>query len=480
MTLDTAAGASGLGARGASSAARTVSREGAHRVLVVGGGFGGLRLARSLEGERGVHVTLVDRENHHLFQPLLYQVATAGLAPASIATPIRSMFDDDRNVEVILGEAWSVDHAERELVLRDGERLPYDVLVIAAGAKTNYFGQHEWARHAHGLKDVRDAIRIRERVLLAFEAAERERNLDRRARLLTFVVIGGGPTGVEMAGAISELARSVLAGDFKHITPSDIRVVLVEMADRLLLPFAEDLSFEAAHMLSELGVEVQLGTRVTGVDEGVVELGQQGSIHASVVVWASGVKPVSLADRLDVTLDKQGRICVDEHCAVLGRPEMFAIGDIARFVPNGADAPLPGLAPVALQQGKHVAAQIVRDKRRLPREPFVYVDKGQMATIGRARAVAETGRLQLAGLTAWFAWLFIHVLYLVGFRNRVTVLFDWFWQYATFGRGSRLITARHDPADMRPSPLLAVLPTAEAPTADEPTANAMPGHTPGR
>jgi len=429
-----------------------------HRVVVIGGGFGGLQVARKLGG-KAVKVTLVDRENHHLFQPLLYQVATAGLGPASIATPIRAVLGDANNVEVILGEAWDTDRERKELVLRDGLRIPYDTLVVAAGAKTNYFGHDEdWKPHAHGLKDLRDAIRIRERVLLAFEEAEREPDPERRAELLTFVVIGGGPTGVEMAGAISELGRLVLAGDFRRIHPEDIRVVLVEMADRVLTSFSEDLSNEAAQMLEELQVELHLGQRVEKVSEGAVHF-ENEELRASVIVWASGVRPVSFAERLGVTLDKQGRICVDEHCAVLDHPEIFAIGDIARFVPEGEEWPLPGLAPVAIQQGRHVAQQILRDLRRQPRERFEYFDKGQMATIGRARAVTETKRLSMAGLMAWFAWLFVHVLYLIGFRNRVTVIFDWFWQYLTFGRGSRLITARHDPVDEQENVMLHPLPS---------------------
>ncbi len=429
---------------------------------MIGGGFGGLQVARKLAGEP-VKVTVVDRENHHLFQPLLYQVATAGLGPASIATPIRAVFRNDDNVEVILGEAWEVDHDRKELVLRDGLRVPYDSLVVAAGAKTNYFGHEEdWKPHAHGLKDLRDAIRIRERVLLAFEEAEREPDPARRAELLTFVVIGGGPTGVEMAGAISELGRLVLAGDFRRIHPSDIRVVLVEMADRVLTPFSRELSHEAGTMLEELAVELHLGQRVEKVSEGAVHF-EDEELRASVIVWASGVKPVSLAERLGVTLDRQGRICVDEHCAVLDHPEIFAIGDIiARFVPPDEEEPLPGLAPVAIQQGRHVAAQILRDLKRRPREVFEYRDKGQMATIGRARAVTETKRLSMAGLMAWFAWLFIHILYLIGFRNRVTVIFDWIWQYVTFGRGSRLITARHDPTDARENVMVHPLPAAES------------------
>ena len=336
---------------------------------------------------------------------------------------IRAVLGDQKNTEVILGEAWEHDPATRELVLRDGERLAYDKLVIAAGAKTNYFGHEaDWAPHAHGLKDLRDAIRIRERVLLAFEAAEREPDPEVRARLMTFVVIGGGPTGVEMAGAISELGRMVLAGDYRRIHPNDIRVVLVEMAPRVLTPFSEELSHDAAIMLKELGVELHLGQRVKQVTEGAVHFEGEKPLEASVIVWASGVKPVSLAERLGVTLDDRGRICVDEHCAVLGHPEIFAVGDIARFVPEGSEQPLPGLAPVAMQQGRHVARQILRDLKRQPREPFRYVDKGQMATIGRAAAIAQVGRWKLKGFFAWLAWCFVHILYLINaILNKIIV-----------------------------------------------------------
>lgn len=418
------------------------------RVVVIGGGFGGLQAAKSLAGA-DVELTLVDRENHHLFQPLLYQVATAGLAPGSIATPIRAVLADQDNARVVLGEAQSLDPDESTLTLADGEVLPYDTLVIAVGTKTNYFGhEDDWALHAHGLKDIRDAIGIRERILSTFEAAERIEDEEQRRRLMTFVVVGGGPTGVEMAGAISELARQVLAGDYRRVAPRDIRVLLVEMDDRVLTPFAEYLSHSAERQLRELGVELRLGTRVTDVREGEIDLDGE-TLQASVVVWATGVEPVPFAIESGLTSDSQGYLVVDEHCAAIGRPNIFVIGDAARFMPQGEDDPLPGLAPVAMQQGRFVAEQIKRDLKRRARGTFKYKDKGIMATVGRSRAVVQ-GAVELQGHIAWLAWCFIHVLYLIGFRNRFIVVFNWIWSYVSFKRGARLITGRRDLGHSRP------------------------------
>lgn len=414
------------------------------RVVIVGGGFGGLQCALKL-AKVPVDVTLVDRENHHLFQPLLYQIATAGLAPASIAAPIRAIVGEQLNTTVLLAEVVDVSLDEQRVLLSDGESLPFDYLVLAAGAQTNYFGNDAWAQHAHGLKEMRDAIRIRERVLLAFEAAEREPDPSKRLELLTFVVIGGGPTGVEMAGAISELGRYTLARDFRRVAPGDIRVLLVEMADRLLQPFDARLSASAEEQLRKLGVEVMLGQRVNDVDGCCVRIDGE-LIPASVVIWASGVRAVPLPQKMGLACDRGGRAKVDSSCAVLGHPRVFAIGDLASFVPEGQEEALPGLAPVAMQQGRHVARQIAREVQRKPREPFHYVDKGIMATIGRNQAVAQTslpllGELRLRGFTAWLAWLFIHVLYLIGFRNRLIVIINWAWSYFSFKKGARLITA---------------------------------------
>ncbi|MBX3245635.1 MAG: NAD(P)/FAD-dependent oxidoreductase [Myxococcales bacterium] len=431
-------------------------------VVIIGGGFGGLEAAKSLDGV-DARVTLVDRENHHLFQPLLYQVATASLAPGSIAMPIRSVLARQKNASVILGEVVGADLDARRVTLRDGTELRYDWLIVACGAQTSYFGHDEWAAHAPGLKDLRDAIRIRERVLLCFEAAERARDEAERKRLLTFVVVGGGPTGVEMAGAISELGRQVLAGDFRNIAPTDVRVMLVELADRVLTPFEPDLSAAAARQLRELDVELRFGTRITHVERGAVLLeDSRGSerIETEVVVWGAGVEPASLARALDVPHDRRGRVRVDASCAVLGRPEVFAIGDVAGFIPEGSEEALPGVAPVALQQGRFVAEQIRRDLRRLPRKTFRYRDKGIMATIGRSRAVVQ-GSVKLTGLLAWLAWCFVHVLYLIGFRNRFIVMFNWFWSYVTFKRGARLITARPG-TDGHPTPMPPTPPTPRA------------------
>lgn len=420
-----------------------MSSETRPKVLVLGGGFGGLQVAIALSNKQ-VDVTIVDRENHHLFQPLLYQVATAGLAPGEISIPIRAVVGAQKNVSVILGEAESVDPDAQLVHLKDGESLSYDYLVVAVGAKTNYFGKEaEWEPHAIGLKNVRDALTIRERVLVAFERAERCDDACERAKLTTFVVVGAGPTGVEMAGAISELGRSALAGDYHRIGPKDVRVLLVEMADRVLTAFDEDLSHQAARQLEALGVELRLGERVVGVDADGLDL-ENERVDASVVVWGSGVKPVDLAAKSGLTLDKRGRIRTDQNCAALGHPRVFAIGDVAAFVPEGEERPLPGLGAVAMQQGKFVAKQVLRDVNRKPREPFVYKDRGIMATVGRSKAVVQAG-VKLHGFIAWIAWCLVHVLLLVGFRNRLLVMINWLWSYVTFKRGARLITGRYAP-----------------------------------
>ena len=402
--------------------------------------------ARALAGA-AIQVTLVDRENHHLFQPLLYQVATASLAPGSIAVPIRSVLAKQKNARVYLGEARGVDKARRCLLLADGNELLYDYLVVAVGARTNYFGNDQWAQASFGLKDLRDAIAVREAVLLAFERAELEAHPERRRALLTFAVIGGGPTGVEMAGAISELGRQVLARDFRRVAPQDIRVVLIEMADRVLTPFDPGLSEAAGQQLRELGVDLWLGKRVSDITAGQVEVtpregGEKETLPASVVVWASGVRPAPFVDALGVEQARDGRVVVDEHCAAVGHPEIFVVGDCAAFRPSGDEEALPAQAPVAMQQGRHVARLIREELGGRPRAPFQYVDKGIMATIGRSRAVTERGALKLSGLLAWLAWCFVHVLYLIGFRNRLIVMFNWFWSYLTFKRGARLITRR--------------------------------------
>jgi len=408
------------------------------RVVIVGGGFGGIRAARAL-ADADVDITLVDRENHHLFQPLLYQVATAGLSPGQIAVPIRSVLSGQKNATVLLDEAREVDHDAGTVALMSGHILDFDYLIAATGAKTNYFGHDEWAKYAGGIKSIRDAVRFREKLLLAFEEAEVEKDPDLRKSLLTFVVIGGGPTGVEMAGAISELGRHVLSTDFKTIHPSDIRVVLVEMAVRVLTPFSPSLSVSAKAQLEAIGVEPRLGVRVTGIDGQGVHLGDE-LIASKVICWATGVMPTSFARQLGVPMDRGGRIKVTADCSVEGQKDVFAVGDMASFTPPGAERPLPGVAQVAMQMGEHVAKCIRADLAAKPRPTFEYWDKGSMATIGRRRAILESGKVKLSGIFAWLGWCFVHVWYLIGFHNRLIVMLTWFWSYLTWKRGSRLIT----------------------------------------
>ncbi len=416
-------------------------------VVIVGGGFGGLAAARALR-RAPVQVTLVDRRNHHLFQPLLYQVATAGLSPADIAYPIRAILSRQANAHVLLAEAVSVDVAQQELVLKDG-RLGYDYLILATGARHAYFGHEEWEPLAPGLKSLEDALEIRRRILLAFEKAEREVDPDARRALLTIVVVGGGPTGVELAGAIAEIARQVMKDDFRAIDPTETRVVLVEAGPRVLASFPESLSARAQEALEQRGVEVQTGVRVTAIAPGVVTLGTE-QLASATVLWAAGVAASPLVASLGVPRDPVGRVKVEPDCTIPGHSEIFVIGDAATAVQENG-IPLPGVAPVAMQQGRYVAQTITESIAGGPREPFVYRDKGNLATIGRAAAVAHIGRLKLFGLIAWFLWLVVHIMYLVGFRNRVVVLINWAWAYVTMSRGARLITGDIEP-DPEPAP----------------------------
>jgi NADH dehydrogenase len=409
-------------------------------VVVIGGGFGGLAAVKALK-RASVHVTLVDRSNHYLFTPLLYQVAMAGLAPAEIAVPTRSVLRKQENAKVLLADVTEVDLAAKLVHTREIPPIAYDYLVLAYGAENSYFGHDDWARVAPGLKDLDDAIEIRRRVLIAFEAAEREENPAERRRHLTFVVIGGGPTGVELAGAIAELATFVLARDFRSIRPDATRVVLVEGSDRVLASFDPELSARAEKSLSQMGVEVRKKTRVTAIDSLGVFCGDE-RIEASTVLWAAGVRAKGLGATLGVETDRQGRVVVGDDCSIPGHPEVFVIGDAARFVPEGEEQPLPGVSPVAMQQGRFIARQIagsvsVPEKAR---ERFAYRDKGIMATIGRSRAVASIGGLRLSGFIAWLAWLLLHIVYLIDFRSRIVVLLRWAWQYLTYEVGSRLIT----------------------------------------
>ena len=406
-------------------------------VVIVGGGFGGLTAAQSL-ARADVRVTLIDRTNHHLFQPLLYQVATAGLSPAEIAAPIRGVLSQQANCTVLLDDVLHVHLDARVVRLREEGELAYDYLILAVGAQNNYFGHDEWAQFAPGLKNLDDAVEIRRRILLAFEAAERERDPVKRERLLTFVVIGGGPTGVEMAGSISELSRFALAKDFRAIEPGATKVVLVEAGLRILSAFPEDLSAKAVAQLADLGVDVRTGGRVTCIDDAGVHI--DGTVVPSAtIVWAAGVRGTALAQKLGVELDRAGRVKIAPDCSIPGHAEAFAIGDMAALVDVNGVA-VPGQSPAAMQQARHVARMITRSMRNEAREPYAYRDKGSMATIGRSRAIAQTKSARLSGFSAWLAWLVVHLWYLIGFRNRFVVLFSWAWSYFTFRRGARLIT----------------------------------------
>ncbi len=409
-------------------------------VLIIGGGFGGLTAAQAL-GRAPVRVTLVDKTNHHTFQPLLYQVAMAGLSPADIAQPIRAILRAQRNVTVLMAAVASVDLEGRVARLEGGAEIPWDFLVIACGAETSYFGHDDWELAAPGLKSLEDAIDIRQRVLLAFERAEREPSPERRQQLMSFVVIGGGPTGVELAGALAELSRFTLGRDFRSLDPSLAKVRLIEGGPRILASFAEDLSQSALRQLRELGVEVRTGARVTAVGPESVRVGDE-TLPCSIVLWAAGVRANPLTKSLGVPLDRSDRVLVNRDLTVPGQPRAFVIGDAARF--DGKDGkPLPGVSPVAMQQARAVAAAIrraVASGRESEATPFEYFDKGSMATIGRSRAVAQMKRLHLSGLLAWLAWLVVHIWYLIGFKNRLVVMIVWAWSYATYGRGARLIT----------------------------------------
>ena len=408
-------------------------------VIIIGGGFGGLYAARALR-RAAVRVTLLDRRNHHLFQPLLYQVAMAALSPGDIASPIRWILRRQKNVDVLLAEVTRIDPAEKRLVLADGE-MSYDYLIVASGATHAYFGHDEWRTAAPGLKTLEDALEIRRRVLLAFERAERETDPARRQALLTFVVIGGGPTGVEMAGALAEMARQSLARDFRHFDPGSARIVLVEGGPGVLATFPKPLRKVAQRDLVRLGVEVRTGAPVTSVSPGRVEMGAD-VLAAATILWAAGVAASPLGATLGVPVDRAGRVFINPDLTIPGHPEVFVIGDLASL--TGADGRgLPGVAQVAIQMGRHAARNIQDAIAGRPYEPFSYRNLGNMATIGRASAVADFGWLRLKGLLAWQAWLFVHIMNLIGFRNRLVVLVQWAWAYFSYQRAVRLITG-HD------------------------------------
>jgi len=405
-------------------------------VVIVGGGFGGLYAARVLAG-RPVSVTLLDRRNHHLFQPLLYQVATAALNASDIAAPLRSVLRRAANVTVLLAEVKAVDPANRRLVLDHGE-IGYDALILAAGASHSYFGHDDWEMLAPGLKTLEDALEIRRRVLLAYEAAEREQDGAEQRALLTFVVVGGGPTGVELAGALGEISRQTIARDFRLIDPTKARIILLEGGPRILHTFPEPSSRSAEAALERIGVEVRTNATVTRVTPDAVWLGGE-QIRTRAVLWAAGVAAAPLAQTLGVPVDRAGRVLVEPDLSIPGHPETFVIGDMCAFL-HQTGQPLPGVAPVAIQQGRAAAANALRRLAGEPTRPFRYRDRGSMATIGRAAAVAVVGRVRLSGLVAWLAWLLVHIMFLIGFRNRFLVLFDWAWAYVTWQRGARLIT----------------------------------------
>ena len=414
-------------------------------VVIVGAGFGGLEAAKKLACQ-DVRVTVIDRTNYHLFQPLLYQVATAALSPADIAAPVRAVLSKCKNMEVILAEVQSVDVAAKKIKTTDME-IPYDFLILATGARHSYFGHDEWEKLAPGLKSLEDAIELRRRLLMAFEYAEKITDEAARKAAMTFVIIGGGPTGVEMAGAIAEIARYTLAKDFRHIDPSQARVMLIEGEPRLLASFPEDLSSSAMKQLVELGVEVRTGVRARNLTETGLQVGDE-FIPCRVKIWAAGNNASFVGKTLGVAVDRVGRVMVDDDLTIPGHPEVQVIGDLANFS-HQTGQPLPGVSPVAMQQGRHAARNILRMIKNRERRPFRYWDKGSMATIGRKKAVADLNFVHLSGLPAWLVWLFVHIIFLVGFRNRVAVLFQWAWAYLTFNAGARLIT-RNFQSETRP------------------------------
>ncbi len=412
------------------------------KVVILGGGFAGINVAKILGGDMNCHVTMIDRGNHHLFQPLLYQVAMAGLNPSDIASPIRSMLRRYDNIFTLMAEAQQID-VERRVVMTDFGDREYDYLVVACGATHDYFGRDEWEEFAPGLKTIPQATEIRRRVLTAFEAAERTYDLEEQTKCMTFVLVGGGPTGVELAGAIAEMAHNTLKKDFKTIDATHAKVILVQSGDRILKQFPASLSAYSKDALASLGVDVRLGSRVTDITADGVQIGDE-FIAAKTVIWAAGVKANPIGKSLGAELDRAGQVVVGNDLTIAGHPEVFVIGDQASAKDEDGKM-LPGVAPVAIQQGQYVGKLIRREaagKATVPRRPFRYRDKGQVATIGRRRAVMQSGRLRLTGSIAWLGWLFIHILYLNGFRNRLFVFFSWAWSYVTFARGARLIVPK--------------------------------------
>jgi NADH:ubiquinone reductase (H+-translocating) len=406
------------------------------RVVIVGAGFGGLLAARTL-AKSPVQITLIDRQNFHTFQPLLYQVATAGLSPGEIAAPIRWIMRNRRNVEVLMSEVQDFDLARRVVKLSDTE-IPYDYLIVASGASHAYFGHDEWEPFAPGLKTIEDALEIRRRALLAFELAERQASSGQEHVQLNFVIVGGGPTGVELAGTLAEIARRALTNEFRTIDPRKTRIVLLEGGPRILPAYPEDLSRSAEEQLKRLGVEVHTSAMVTNVTPGAVHMGET-QLAAAVIIWAAGVAASPLGKKLGAPVDRAGRVAVNPDLSLPGHPEVFVIGDLATVKDKDGKL-LPGVAPVAMQEGKATAHNIAAELQGEPRKNFHYFNKGNLATIGRAAAIAEFGKIHISGFLAWLTWLFVHIFFLIGFRNRIIVLVQWAWAYFTYERGARLIT----------------------------------------
>lgn len=407
-------------------------------VVIVGVGFAGLYAAKTLAG-RNFQVTLIDRRNHHTFQPLLYQVASAALSPGEIAVPIRSIFSGDPNVDTLLDEVTGFDLQNRR-VLMDDDSISYDYLIVASGATHAYFGHDEWATLAPGLKTVEDATEIRRRILLAYEIAEREARLGKPVEPINLVVVGGGPTGVELAGAMAEIARQVLADDFRSIRPATTRVLLIEAGPRILATYPADLSRSATEQLRKLGVEVVTGAAVTDIGSDHIMVGNQ-RVPSTVVLWGAGVAASPLGRTLGVPTDRAGRVIVNPDLTIPGYSNVFVVGDLAAVKQANGKA-VPGVAPAAIQMGRYAAETILADQRNRPRRPFVYRDKGSLATIGRSAAIGEFGKLHISGFMAWMAWLLVHIYFLIGFHNRIVVLLEWLWAYVSFSRGARLITGQ--------------------------------------
>lgn len=405
------------------------------KIVIIGGGFGGLTLAKKLKNT-DYQITLIDKSNHHLFQPLLYQVAAAALSPGDIAVPIRSEFSNQPNIKIILGEVTKIDRTQKRVFVSQ-DVYEYDFLVVAAGNRHSYFGNDNWEKFAPGLKTVSDALKIRERMLLAFEKAELTKTENEKQKEMTFVIVGGGPTGVEVAGAFAEIAKETLLKDFRNINTADTRIILVEGADRILQTFDKKLSNKARKSLENLGVEVRVNSMVKEVNEKGVIIGAE-LIEASNIIWAAGNKVAPVVATLDAETNRAGQVIVESDCTIPGDPNVFVIGDAALFLEDGK--PLPGVAPVAMQQGKYVAKIL---KKRIPkkmRKPFKYFDKGNLATIGRAKAILQIGDIKISGFVAWLVWAFVHIAFLVNFRKRYRVMTEWIWYYITFRNGIRLIT----------------------------------------